>query len=157
MARSLALALGGAEARAAVKGALAASAVPEQKLHLASYLGGPVAFTTAGERRTLSAAAPPAQPVLALVPMETDFTAQAPLNARGLAERSCAVGATETLEAAAERCAARAAAGARPAAAFASTATTAGLFATAYRVLDAHEPWIKGNPELETHVFAKRS
>ena len=37
----------------------------------------PVAFTTRGERMVLSAAVPPSTPVLALVPVETDFDAAA--------------------------------------------------------------------------------
>jgi hypothetical protein len=117
----------------------------------------PVAFTTSGERRVLGKDAPPSEPTLVLVQVETDFKRQIALNEAGQAARSCDVGPTETLEGAAARCTSSARRSGDPSFSYASTAQTEGLHAVMFSLNDAHEYWFQGNPELEAHSMAKRS
>jgi hypothetical protein len=85
----------------------------------------PVAFDIRGRRLLLSPARPPATPVLALVPVETDFdspTAGAPF--------ICCAG------------------GPPPAA-------PTGLYMTASHFTASFEGWLKGNPEYEIHILGQ--
>lgn len=133
----------------------------------------PVAFNSAGEREVLYLDAPPASPVLVLTTTETDFANQDALNEQGLAAIPCRVEESETLAAAARRCVpptrepaiSSAPAPANPAVSLLITPDTTlasdpdlyGLYAASFTLVDKHEPWWRGTPELELHTFAKRS
>lgn len=86
----------------------------------------PVAFDVRGGRQLLSATAPPSQPVLALVPQETDFDAPAPVATRVAEDEGGAV--VESPE-------------------------PAGLYLLQARYLKDFEGWLKGAPEFDIHVF----
>jgi hypothetical protein len=116
----------------------------------------PVAFSVDGKRQVLSKSSPPDTPTLVLVQVETDFTAQRPLNEAARAALACAPDAAQTLAAAARAC--------ETAASrhginryYAATEATEGLHALSFHLNDAHEMWFQGDPELEAHAVAKRS
>lgn len=91
----------------------------------------PVAFDAAGRRTVLSPTAPPATPVIALVPQEHDFTAPRPTFATcGNAE--CSGGGSDG-------------GGTRP--------NDPGLYLVATDFDHAFESWLKGAPEFEFHVY----
>lgn len=85
----------------------------------------PVAFDLQGRRHLLSASAPPDTPVLALVPVETDFdhpAAAAPLIC-------CGSGGGST--------------------------TPPGLYMTSSHFVQDFEGWLKGSPEFEIHILGQ--
>jgi hypothetical protein len=85
----------------------------------------PVAFDIRGRRLLLSPSRPPATPVLALVPVETNFdspTASAPFIC-------CASGPPP--------------------------AAPAGLYMTASHFTESFEGWLKGEPEYEIHILGQ--
>ena len=87
----------------------------------------PVAYDPKGRRRVLSPDSPPATPVLAVVPAETNFdhpSATAPL--------ICCTG------------------GPAPA-----PSPPAGLYMTYARYVQDFEGWLKGNPEFEIHILGQ--
>jgi hypothetical protein len=90
----------------------------------------PVAFDLAGRRHLLDRAAPPATPVLALVPVETDFSAPA-----GPARATCAN----------EDCSGAGGSGPTP-----------GLYLTSSHLNDSFEGWLKGAPEIEILVLGQK-
>jgi hypothetical protein len=85
----------------------------------------PVAFTTRGERLILSAHAPPSTPVLALVPVETDFDRPEP-------------GANLIFD------------GGGP-----SSTPPPGLYMTYAHFVETFEGWLKGAPEFEVHLLGQ--
>ncbi len=85
----------------------------------------PVAFTTAGKRLVLDPARPPRTPVLAVVPVETDFDRSAP--------RPSFQGDGGG-------------AGPQP---------PAGLYLTRSRFTETFEGWLKGAPEFEVHMLGQ--
>jgi hypothetical protein len=85
----------------------------------------PVAFSPTGERLVLSPHRPPDTPVLALVPVETDFDA-VPGTARFLGDGG----------------------GAGP-------PPPVGLYMTNSHLVDKFESWVKGAPEIEVHVLGQ--
>jgi hypothetical protein len=89
----------------------------------------PVAFSPDGRRMMLSPDAPPATPVLAVVPVETDFTTPARLQC--LECPSDGGGGTGT--------------GAGP----------IGLVMTKAHFDGDYEGWLKGNPEYEIHILGQ--
>jgi hypothetical protein len=107
----------------------------------------PVGFAVGGRAVALSAAAPPAAPVLVMVPVETDFSA-ARLSAAGLAGPSLngLDGGECNPETALMPC------GDQP------TSTpiiyTPGLYLTKTHFSDLGEAWTKGSPEIEVMVLA---
>ena len=90
----------------------------------------PVAFDTRGRRTVLDPAVPPATPVIALVPVETDFTP-------GAAGLPCY-----------EPCGGGGGGG--------TTQPSPGLYMTKAHFVDDFEGWLKGNPEFEVHVLGQR-
>src|SRR5262249_17895888 len=110
--------------------------VPE---HRASWNGGddllvatalkdgeaPVAFDTRGRRQVLSPLHPPARPVLAIEPVETDF--DAPASAAPFI--CCASGGGPT--------------------------PPPGLYMTASHFVQDFEGWLKGSPEYEIHILGQ--
>jgi hypothetical protein len=85
----------------------------------------PVAYTTRGERLILSAHTPPSTPVLALVPVETDFDRPEP-------------GANLIFD------------GGGP-----SSTPPPGLYMTYAHFVETFEGWLKGAPEFEVHLLGQ--
>ena len=86
----------------------------------------PVAFTTAGQRLILDPARPPSVPVLAVVPVETDF-------GDGPAGEYLQGGNTGG----------------------GSTTPPAGLYMTLSHFTETYEGWLKGSPEFEVHMLGQ--
>jgi len=97
----------------------------------------PVAFDLAGGRRLLDRAAPPAIPVLALVPQETDFTHGHP----------------ERIMACVDDCGAGKGGGGGTISTSTQMAPAPGLYLVQSHFDDLHESWLKGDPEFEYHVY----
>lgn len=91
----------------------------------------PVAYDLEGHRRVLSADTPPATPVLALVPQETDFTGGRPLMAASCYDLCGSTTTTAT----------------------SNVSSAAGLYLTTSHFEDSFESWLKGKPEYEYHVY----
>jgi hypothetical protein len=87
----------------------------------------PVAYSPDGRRTVLSPAAPPATPVIAVVPVETDFAR--PARAQCLECPSDGGGGTEP--------------------------PPPGLFMTKAHFDGDYEGWLKGNPEYEIHILGQ--
>ncbi len=85
----------------------------------------PVAFTTTGKRIILDPARPPRTPVLAVVPVETDFDRALP----GTHFQGGNTGGAPT--------------------------PPAGLYMTFAHFTDKYEGWLKGGPEFEVHVLGQ--
>lgn len=88
----------------------------------------PVAYSLDGEPVLLSADVPPSTPVLALVPVETNFSA--PSFTQLIQEESD--GITDSTSG--------------------TTTPPAGLYMTFSKIIDDGEAWLKGQPEIEVHV-----
>ncbi|HEV8265467.1 MAG TPA: hypothetical protein VGQ06_10985 [Gemmatimonadales bacterium] len=93
----------------------------------------PVAFDPRGGRRLLDPASPPATPVIAVVPVETDF-AVAPQR-------------TECLE----NCG-----GGSPPPPPSPTPPAPGLYMTQAHFVQDFEGWLKGAPEFEAHILGQK-
>ncbi len=91
----------------------------------------PVAFDAGGRRTLLSADHPPDIPVIALVPQETDFTRPSFAMCAG---GDCADGG---------------------AGGGGSGSTAPGLYLVGSDLLDDGEGWLKGNPEIEVHLYGE--
>ncbi len=91
----------------------------------------PIAFDLQGHRLVLNADAPPATPVLALVPQETDFTGGRPLLAASCYDLCGTTSSTTT----------------------GNLSSTAGLYLTMSHFEQSFESWLKGKPEYEYHVY----
>jgi hypothetical protein len=91
----------------------------------------PIAFDVHGRRQVLSADAPPATPVLAIVPVETDFD-HAPAAARVCNVDECG-----------------------PSGGY--VAPPAGLYMTYAHFTSTFEGWLKGNPEFEVHILGQQA
>ena len=91
----------------------------------------PVAFDTRGRRYVLDPDHPPETPVLALVPVETDFTA--PLDRLQCNQDTCGSGGGD------------------------APPPPTGLFMTASHIPDVgqFEGWLKGDPEFEVHILGQ--
>ncbi|HEU5262325.1 MAG TPA: hypothetical protein VFU41_12980 [Gemmatimonadales bacterium] len=87
----------------------------------------PVAFDPQGNRLLLSPEQPPATPVIALVPVETDFTSQPSLVPCLF---NCGGGG--------------------------SPPTAPGLYMTKAHFVDDFEGWLKGAPEFEVHILGQK-
>ncbi|HEY7686881.1 MAG TPA: hypothetical protein VH833_12325 [Gemmatimonadales bacterium] len=90
----------------------------------------PVAFDPSGRRTVLSPVAPPAVPVIALVPVETDFTTP-PTRVECL--QDCGGGGGGG----------------------GGTPSPAGLYMTKAHFDDDYEGWLRGNPEFEVHILGQ--
>ncbi len=91
----------------------------------------PIAFDAEGHRHALDPKAPPSTPVLAIVPVETDFSDKP-------APMQCF-----------ESCDAGGAGGG-------STPSAAGLYMTKSHFTQTFESWLKGAPEFEVHVLGQK-
>jgi len=92
----------------------------------------PVAFDTAGKRYVLSPDTPPSTPVLALVPVETDFT---PAPSLKMCLSDC---------------------GASGGSGGGGAAPTPGLYMTQAHFTQTFEGWLKGAPEFEVHILGQQ-
>jgi hypothetical protein len=105
----------------------------DENVLVATALGdreAPIAFDPSGRRTVLSPTAPPAAPVIAIVPVETDFTTP-PTRVECL--QDCGGGGGGG--------------GGNP--------SLAGLYMTKAHFDDDYEGWLKGNPEFEVHILGQ--
>jgi hypothetical protein len=93
----------------------------------------PVAFDVHGNRRLLDPEHPPATPVIAVVPVETDFSPR-----------------PSPLIACLEYCGGGGGGGASP------PPPPAGLYMTKAHFVDDFEGWLKGSPEFEVHILGQK-
>jgi hypothetical protein len=93
----------------------------------------PVAFDVRGKRQVLSPDAPPATPVLAVVPVETDFDGGADV---GLAKAGEGGGGNGGGGGTGDN-------------------TPSGLYMTYSHFVDDFEGWLKGSPEYEIHILGQ--
>jgi hypothetical protein len=96
----------------------------------------PVAFDPQGNRMVLSADRPPPTPVLALVPMETDFTAPPPRPSPLVECFGCGGGGWGG--------------------SVAPPPVTPGLYMTRAHFVQTFEGWLKGSPEFEVHILGQK-
>jgi hypothetical protein len=94
----------------------------------------PVAFDVRGKRRLLSPAAPPATPVLAVVPVETDFDVRTDVAFAVAGEGGGSNGGGGGTG---------------------GTTPPQGLYMTYSHFVDDFEGWLKGNPEYEIHILGQ--
>jgi hypothetical protein len=99
----------------------------------------PVAYDLRGGRHLLSPDRPPATPVLAVVPQETDFDAPEATTADG--------GCTDP-----EGCDQNPPPPPPP-----STAPAPGLYMTYFNAVKDFEGWLKGSPEFEVHILVPKA
>jgi len=97
----------------------------------------PVAFDPQGHRVLLDPDRPPATPVIALVPVETDFT---PAPSMQLCMEGCGTGGG----------------GSPPPPPPAPPPPPSGLYMTQAHFVDDFEGWLKGAPEFEVHVLGQK-
>src|SRR6266571_1491966 len=146
LARALALALRAPEFRSRVKAQLDASPFREHKLQFQRFLradnanaladhDAPVAFDVHGNRSLLSPDTPPATPVIALVPVETDFS----------------VG-PNFLQYCGDECGGGGGGGGGGG----SPPPTPGLYMTQSHFTQTFEGWLKGSPEFEVHILGQK-
>lgn len=93
----------------------------------------PVAFDPRGRRHLLDPDTPPATPVIALVPVETDFSAP-PQRAQCLECEGSGGGDGGTT----------------------STSPPPGLYMTKAHFTETFESWLKGSPEFEVHILGQK-
>jgi hypothetical protein len=147
-----ALARAGREPEAAVEGDARMAPALEFYLpvpaHRAAWKGGedilvataredhetPVAFDVRGRRRLLSPDTPPATPVLAVVPVETDFDARPDVALAVAGDGGGSNGGGGGTGGA---------------------TMTPGLYMTYSHFVDDFEGWLKGNPEYEIHILGQ--
>src|SRR5437762_2298704 len=98
----------------------------------------PVAFDPQGHRILLDPDRPPATPVIALVPVETDFT---PRPAMQLGQEGCGSGGGD---------------GGTPPPPPPPPAPTPGLYMTQAHFVADFEGWLKGAPEFELHMLGQK-
>jgi len=94
----------------------------------------PVAFDLRGNRRLLDPEHPPATPVIAVVPVETDFSTK-----------------PSPLIACLEYCGGGGGGGGTPA-----PPSLPGLYMTKAHFVDDFEGWLKGSPEFEVHILGQK-
>lgn len=120
-----------------------------------------VAFDEGGREVTLDRNTPPTQATLSIVPVETRFNQPMPADgSRNVRDQNGdAIGTLEPMEikassliACGETCLSGGGAGGGG-----SGAIAPGLYLEFSRILDAKEPWFRGDPEIEVHVHGPTS
>jgi hypothetical protein len=117
-----------------------------------------VSFDETGSSVALDRKAPPSQPVLSIVPVETNFSRPMPAatsrNARD--QNGEAIGTLEPLVAkgsnmvaCGETCSGGGSSG--------GSTIPSGLYLEFSRIIDAKEPWFRGDPEIEVHIHGPTS
>ncbi|HEX6626313.1 MAG TPA: hypothetical protein VF105_00025 [Gemmatimonadaceae bacterium] len=112
-----------------------------------------VAFDEGGGEVALDIRTPPAQPTLSIVPIETRFDQPMDLNkSRNVRDKNGeAIGTLEPYELrpasliACETCGGGGSGGG-------STSIPPGIYLEFSRLIDAKEPWVRGDPEVEVHI-----
>jgi hypothetical protein len=99
----------------------------------------PVAFDVHGNRQLLDPERPPATPVIAVVPVETDFSAPPPPD-RVICLMSCGGGGG----------------GFPPPPPPSDPPPAPGLYMTKAHFVDDFEGWLKGSPEFEVHILGQK-
>src|SRR5919197_891329 len=92
----------------------------------------PIAFDTKGRRQVLDPTTPPATPVLAVVPVETDFSRRP---AKVIECLACGGGGVPTTP---------------------SPPPSTGLYMTKSHFVQDFEGWLKGSPEFEAHILGQK-
>jgi hypothetical protein len=98
----------------------------------------PVAYDTRGREHALDPRVPPSLPVVALVPVETDFSRNRPATATCTPE-TCTPGGG----------------GSGGGGGGGATPPAPGLYMTYAHATQSFESWLKGNPEFEMHVLGQ--
>jgi hypothetical protein len=105
----------------------------------------PVAFDPSGRRQVLDPDTPPATPVLALVPVETDFDhAESQVGESAIEVCPQSGAGAPAGEVQAQACQGSG-----------GGATVSGLWMTAAWFVGTFEGWLKGNPEFEVHMLGQ--
>ena len=113
-----------------------------------------IAFNARGEEIRLNGDTPPAQPTLSIVPVETEFDRPMPSSSRNVGDRGGqAIGTlmpasfnTSSVIAVDDGSGGGGGSGGT------STTISPGLYMEFSRILDVHEPFTKGEPEIEVHI-----
>ncbi|MEP6998877.1 MAG: hypothetical protein ABI969_00255 [bacterium] len=108
----------------------------------------PVGYTTSGERVQLTNRERPTMPTIALVPIETDFARSPYIQESALTAKTPKPSFVEC----GDDCGGGGGGGGGGLPGIPAGAP-AGLYMTTADLVDVHEPWIKGDPELEVHVI----
>jgi len=118
-----------------------------------------VSFDEKGNEVRLDKEAPPAQPVLAIVPVETDFTRPMPAStSRNLRDQNGeAIGTLERLEAKSSSLIACSDTCGGGGGGSTAPSIPPGLYLEFSRILDMKEPWVRGDPEIEVHIQGPNS
>lgn len=111
----------------------------------------PVGYDLSGARVTLSLKEAPALPTISLVPVETNFANS--LDAKKFKNADDHGGTTIGTWAAAGACGGSSGVRCDVGTVLPPGVAPDGMYLTEMHVVDAHEPWIKGDPELELHVL----
>lgn len=115
-----------------------------------------IAFNASGERITLDAETVPSQPTLSIVPVETRFDRPMPAGSRNVGDRNGqSIGTLMAASFSASNYIAiedDGASGGGGGGAY----TPPGMYLEFSRILDLHEPWNRGDPEIEVHVQGPR-
>ena len=118
-----------------------------------------VAFDESGNQRALDVKAPPAEPTLSIVPVETRFDQPMdPAKSRNVRDQNgAAIGTLEpyalhqsSLMLCDATCSGDGSSGG-------STSIPPGLYLEFSRIVDAKEPWTRGDPEIEVHIHGPTS
>ncbi|HLA13505.1 MAG TPA: hypothetical protein VJZ25_00645, partial [Gemmatimonadaceae bacterium] len=109
------------------------------------------AFNVRGEEITLDPGATPEQPLLSIVPVETSFDRPMPANSRNVGDRNGqAIGTLMPANFGASNYIA--VDDGDGGGSGGGTTVPPGLYLEFSRILDVHEPLIKGEPEIEVHI-----
>jgi hypothetical protein len=110
-----------------------------------------IAFNASGEHIQLDPATPPAKPTLSIVPAETRFDRPMPANSRNTNDRNGnAIGTLTPWEFRVSTLIAADEGGGGGGGG--TTSIPPGLYLEFSRILDVHEPWTRGDPEIEVHI-----
>ena len=118
-----------------------------------------VAFDESGREFAVNAAAPPDQPTLSIVPVETRFDQPMdPGKSRNVRDKGGeAIGTLESYELRQSNLIACDASCGGGGTGSGSTSIPPGLYLEFSRIVDAKEPWVRGDPEIEVHVHGPTS
>jgi hypothetical protein len=120
----------------------------------------PIAWDLQGNRVTLSLTAPPATPVMVVVPVETDFSrtlTPRQVAARGNPSRETIAGNESANEGDAGAFCALSCGGSGGGGGGGGSGLPDGLYITFQRLIDQGEPWTLGAPEIEVHIHGPSS
>lgn len=109
-----------------------------------------IAFNARGEEIRLNGDSPPEQPTLSIVPVETQFDNPMPSNSRNVGDlNGKAIGTLAPLDLRLSGLVADDGGGGGSGA---TSSPPPGVYLEFSRILDLHEPWTRGDPEIEVHI-----